>query len=118
MKTLKYDGGSVEVDQDGYLVDMGSWNESVATALANNVGMKKLTEDHLEVVRFLRNYYIRFDSFPVLRMVCTNLDKPASCLTRPFQMDPLKAWKIAGLPQPGDEVISYLAGPPHIENAA
>ena len=118
MQTLEYMGGSVELDQDGYLVDIDSWNETVAAALARNEGIRRLTAEHIDVVKFLRGYYIKYKSFPLLRMVCTNLDKPASCMTKPFNMDPLKAWKIAGLPQPGEEALSYLAGPPHIGKAA
>ena len=118
MQTLKYKGGSVDLDDDGYLVNIGSWNETIAAALAKNEGIKRLTAEHVEVVKFLRNYYMKFNSFPLLRMVCTNLDRPADCMTKPFNMDPLKAWKIAGLPQPGEEALSYLAGPLHIGKAA
>jgi dissimilatory sulfite reductase related protein len=115
MPVLKFDGGNVEVDKNGYLKNVNAWNEAVAAALAKKEGIKKLTDDHLAVVRFLREYYIRFNSFPVLRMVCTNLHKPKSCMTKPFKMDPLKAWKIAGLPQPAEEAVSYLMGPAHPE---
>jgi len=118
MQTLKYKGGSVELDDDGYLANIDSWNEAVAAALAKNEGINRLTAENIEVVKFLRNYYMKFESFPLLRMVCTNLHRPADCMTKPFDMDPLKAWKIAGLQQPGEEALSYLAGPPHIEKAA
>ncbi|MGA2192691.1 MAG: TusE/DsrC/DsvC family sulfur relay protein [Nitrospirota bacterium] len=115
MPVLKYVGGIVQLDRNGYLKNTGAWSESIAVAIAKKEGIKKLNEDQMEVIKFLRNYYIRFSSFPLLRMVCTNLDKPASCMTQPFKMDPLKAWKIAGLPQPGEEAIAYLQGPPHPE---
>lgn len=115
MPVLKFEGGSVEIDKNGYLKSINAWNESVAAAIAKKEGIKTLTDEHLEVVKFLRNYYIRFNSFPLLRMVCTNLHKPATCMSKPFKMDPLKAWKIAGLPEPGEEAIVYLQGPPHPE---
>ncbi len=118
MPILKYEGGSVELDKNGYLTNINAWNDSVAAAIASKEGIKKLTEDHLTVLRFLREYYIRFNSFPLLRMVCTNLHKPKTCMTKPFKMDPLKAWKIAGLPQPSEEELSYLAGPAHPQAAA
>jgi len=113
MPVLKYEGGTVEVDKNGYLVNINAWNGAVAEAIAMREGVKKFTADHLEVVKFLRNYYMKFDSFPLLTVVCSNINKPKTCMTKPFKMDPLKAWKIAGLPQPNDEALAYLTGPPH-----
>jgi len=115
MPNLKYEGGTVEIDKNGYLTNLNAWNEAVAAAIAGKEGIKKLTDEHLEVVRFLRGYYVKFNSFPLINMVCSNLHKPKKCMTEPFKMDPLKAWKIAGLPQPGEEAISYLAGPVHMQ---
>ncbi|HLB24814.1 MAG TPA: TusE/DsrC/DsvC family sulfur relay protein [Nitrospirota bacterium] len=115
MPELKYAGGTVSLDRNGYLKNINAWSESVAAAIAKKEGIKKLTEDHLEVIRFLRTYYIKFNSFPLIRMVCTNLHRPTDCMSKPFRMDPLKAWKIAGLPQPGEETVVYLSGPPHPE---
>jgi len=113
MPALKYDGGTVELDKNGYLKNINAWNEAVAAAIAKKQGVTKLTEDHIEVVKFLRTYFIKFNSFPFIRMVCTDLHKPKTCMTKPFKMDPLKAWKIAGLPQPTEEALSYLEGPLH-----
>jgi TusE/DsrC/DsvC family sulfur relay protein len=115
MPALKYEGGSVELDKNGYLKNMNAWNDAVAMAIAKREGIKKLTDEQLDVIKFLRSYYIRFNSFPLVRMVCTNLHKSKDCMTKPFKMDPLKAWKIAGLPQPVEEAVSYLLGPAHPE---
>ena len=115
MPSLKYEGGSVELDKNGYLASINAWNEAVAAAIAKREGISKLTEDRLEVIKFLRNYYIKFHSFPLLKMVCTNLHKPKTCASRPFKMDPMKAWKVAGLPNPGEEILVYLQGPLHPE---
>lgn len=115
MPSIKYEGGSVELDKNGYLKNINAWNESVAEAIAAKQGLKTLSDDQMEVIKFLRGYYIKYNAFPFIQMVCTNLHKPKSCMTKPFKMDPLKAWKIAGLPQPGEEAISYLQGPPHPE---
>ena len=115
MPSIKFEGGTVEVDDNGYLKNIKSWNGAVALALAKKAGMRKLSDDQMDILKFLREYYEKFNAFPILRMVCSNLHKPKSCMTKPFGMDPLKAWKIAGLPQPNEEVIVYLQGPPHPE---
>ena len=115
MPALKYDGGTVDLDENGYLVNVNAWNEAVAGAIAAKLGVKKLTDDHMDVVKFLRDYYMKYNTFPLIQMVCTNLHKAKTCMTKPFKMDPLMAWKIAGLPQPVEEAIVYLQGPPHPE---
>jgi sulfur relay (sulfurtransferase) DsrC/TusE family protein len=55
-------------------------------------------------------YLANFDewnSFPILGSVCKNVHQPKDCVNEDF-LDPIKAWKIAGLPKPSEEVISYL----------
>ena len=67
MPSLKYEGGSVELDKNGYLTNINAWNEAVAEAIAKREGITKLTEDRLEVIRFLRSYYMKFQLFPAAR---------------------------------------------------
>lgn len=95
------------IDEQGYLVDADSWDEDVARAIAQNEGIDKLTDEKMDVIRFMRSYYHSYNSFPILNTVCKNVHQPKECVNEEF-IDPLKAWKIAGLPDPGDEVIAYL----------
>ncbi len=107
MTVIEYAGTSISLDEDGYLEDTSDWNESVACGLAKNLGINELTDEMMDVIRFLRAYYINSNSFPMLSFVCKNVHQPKDCVNEEF-IDPLKAWKIAGLPNPGDEVIAYL----------
>ena len=95
------------VDEEGYLVDVNSWDEDVAKAIASNEGIDTLTDEMMDVIRFMRSYYQNYQSFPILNTVCKNVHQPKECVNEEF-IDPLKAWKIAGLPDPGDEVVTYL----------
>lgn len=95
------------VDEEGYLVNMSSWDEDVAKAIASNEGIDSLTDEMMDVIRFMRGYYQNYNSFPILNTVCKNVHQPKECVNEEF-IDPLKAWKIAGLPDPGDEVVTYL----------
>jgi len=95
------------LDDEGYLVERETWDEDVARAIARNEGIDSLTDEMMDVIRFMRSYYNNYNSFPILNSVCKNVHQPRECVNEEF-MDPLKAWKIAGLPDPGDEVISYL----------
>jgi tRNA 2-thiouridine synthesizing protein E len=110
MPTIEYRGKKIEVDEEGYLVNHKDWNEDVACALAEREGVAQqfpLTTEQLEILRFLRHYYERFGSFPVVRAVCRNVKKPKDCQYEHFP-DPIKAWKIAGLPRPPTEVLAYI----------
>lgn len=107
MAVIEYQGTSVDVDDEGYLVDPESWNESVARALSENEGVGELNGDMMDVINFMRAYYRNYNAFPILNSVCKNVHQPDDCVNEEF-IDPLSAWKIAGLPNPGDEVIAYL----------
>lgn len=109
MVVLDYAGLKIEVDEEGFLNDAGTWNEKVACAIAEREGVEELTEDRMEIIRFLRQHYEKFNHFPILNMVCTNLKQERECMQHRF-IDPLKAWKIAGLPRPSPQVIGYLHG--------
>jgi len=95
------------VDADGYLLDFDEWNENVAAVLAEREGVGPLSEQQVEILRFIREHYRKFNFFPIVHSVCTNLDKPAGCLRELF-VNPLAAWKVAGLPKADETVINLL----------
>jgi len=107
LDTLEVRDKKIEVDEDGYLVHMAEWDESVARALAERIGMGKLGEDKIEILKFIRDYYRKYDFFPIPRAVCKNVSKPRDCIIEEFCV-PLIAWKLAGLPHPGEPIISLL----------
>jgi TusE/DsrC/DsvC family sulfur relay protein len=110
MPVLEYAGNRVEVDEEGYLVRFEDWSERIACALAEREGIASpcpLTEERMAIPRFMRDYFKKFDSFPMIQKVCKNVGQPRSCTYDQF-MDPLQAWKLAGLPKPTTEVFAYL----------
>lgn len=107
MAVIEYSNGMVEVDADGYIVNFDDWDEQVACALAEREGIEELTKDRIDILKFLRQYYQDYGSYPVFGAVCLNVNQPKECVTQKF-IDPVKAWKIAGIPNPGDEVETYL----------
>ena len=46
----------IAVDQEGYLLNRDDWSEAFAAALAKEEGLA-LTDEHWDVIRFLRKYY-------------------------------------------------------------
>ena len=103
MPVVECAGKKVELDKDGYLVNFDEWDEHVAAMLAAREKAGELTQDKLDILKFMRSYYREYNFFPILRQVCKNIGQPKDCVTEKF-MEPIEAWKIAGLPNPGDEI--------------
>lgn len=55
-RTVDVHGRAIATDSEGYLVDRGDWSEAFAIALAREEGLK-LTDEHWQVIRFLREYF-------------------------------------------------------------
>lgn len=98
MTEIEIEGKKVQLSADGFLMDIEAWNESVAHELAAREGIDNLTDDQMEIVKFMRTYYKKFNAFPILNYVCKNIHQPRNCVSEEF-INPEKAWKIAGLPQ-------------------
>ncbi len=107
MPLLEYAGIKVEVDDDGYLKNFDDWDDKVACALAEQEGVEELTGDIMDILKFTRQYFKNWGSYPVFGAVCLNVNQPKDCVTRKFH-DPVKTWKVAGIPNPGKEVETYL----------
>jgi tRNA 2-thiouridine synthesizing protein E len=100
----------IDVDSDGFLSSPGDWDEDVAEIIAKREGIPELTESKREIVEFLRGYYQKNHSFPILKYVCKKIHAPsAHCVTDEF-VDPMKAWKIAGLPKPPQVFFTSFDG--------
>ncbi len=101
MPTFEYAGKKIQVDEEGYLKNFEDWDETVACALAEREGIGKecpLVKEQIEILVFIREYYKKFDSVPVVRAVCTNVHQPKSCEYIQFP-DPITTCKIAGIPK-------------------
>jgi len=98
MTKLDYADKKIEVDDEGFLINLEDWDENVAQAIAKKEGLGELTTDKLEIISFMRSYYKKFNAFPILNYVCKNIHKPRECVSEEF-LNPEIAWKIAGLPK-------------------
>ena len=107
MPTLEYNGKKIRVDENGFLADQNDWNEEVALALASQEGFDSLSTEQMEIIRFMREYFVKYKVFPILNNICRIAHQPKQCVDNQFT-DPGKAWKIAGLPkQEGVHFISF-----------
>lgn len=98
---------SVRFDSNGYLVESDSWSAGLAEELARQAGIAGLTAKHWQVIGIVRDGYFSIGALPVMRLVC-----------RAAGLDPSRAhelfsscsilWRIAGLPNPGEEARAYM----------
>jgi len=101
VETLEYGSKKIQVDEEGYLINIDDWDETVACALAEREGISKqcpLKEEQIEILRFIRDYYKKFGSVPVVRAVCTKVHQPGRCEYIQFP-DPITACRLAGIPK-------------------
>jgi dissimilatory sulfite reductase related protein len=99
MSTLEIPGKSVELDEAGYLTDPDQWSEEVARALAEREGIE-LGEQHMKVIRAIRDYYREHQVPPILTLVSKLCDVSYQELHDLFHKQPGKrAAKLAGLPK-------------------
>ena len=104
---IEINGKSYETDEEGYLVDLNEWNEDVAKILAEQENVN-MSDQHWEVVNFLREYYNEFQIAPAVRVLTKAIGKKlgpekgsSKYLYELFPYGPAKqACKIAGLPKP------------------
>jgi len=101
MPTAEYAGHAVELDADGHLASLADWDEEVATALAAQVGIEALTEDHWKVIHFMRKVFQEDGDAPSIRRLTKESGVDTKTLYKLFPKGPAKkAAQIAGLPKP------------------
>lgn len=85
------------IDARGFLVDAGEWDESFATMRAEELGTA-LTEQHWQVIRFLRSAYATNGRVPTVFEACRDCNLDDGDLERLFPTGYQRgAVKIAGL---------------------
>jgi tRNA 2-thiouridine synthesizing protein E len=104
---IEVNGKTYEVDEEGYLADLNTWDPEVAEVMAREDDCE-LTENHWEVINFLREYYEEYQIAPAVRVLTKAIGKKlgkekgnSKYLYELFPYGPAKqACKYAGLPKP------------------
>ena len=103
----QWNGQEIAADEEGYLTDLSQWNPELALLIAEDEKVA-MTDEHWEVVNFLREYYDEYQIAPAIRVLTKALKKKLGeekssnkYLYDLFPYGPAKqACKIAGLPKP------------------
>lgn len=94
-------GKTVQVDNEGFLVNPDDWTEDMAPELAKEIGIEELTDKHWEVIRFMRKDFAEKGQIPSIRRIKNAGGIPTKDLYALFPEGPAKkAAYIAGLGKP------------------
>ena len=69
MASKTYAGKTVEVDDEGFLVNSEDWTEEMAPELAKEVGINELNDTHWKVIRFMREDFKAKGQIPTIRRI-------------------------------------------------
>ncbi|MBL6958718.1 MAG: TusE/DsrC/DsvC family sulfur relay protein [Rhodospirillales bacterium] len=105
--SYEVNGKTIEHDEEGYITNINEWELDLARAIAVDEGID-MTDEHWEVVNFLREYYSEYQIAPAVRVLVKAIKKKLGAdkgsnkyLYELFPYGPAKqACKIAGLPKP------------------
>lgn len=104
---LELNGKMIATDDNGYLKNWQDWSPELIEIIARNESIV-LTEAHLEVIYFVRDFYLEYKTSPAIRALVKAMEKKLGAeksnsryLYRLFPEGPAKqATKLAGLPKP------------------
>ena len=71
---IEVSGKVLDRDEEGYLASLSDWSPEVAEFMAG-LDECDLTENHWEVINFLRDYYEEFQLAPAVRVLIKNAKK-------------------------------------------
>jgi len=101
MATRMIAGIEVQVNDEGFMTDLGEWNKDIATELAKEEGIEALTENHWKVIDFCRQSATESGSAPTLRQITTGTGISTKELFSLYPKGPAKkVARISGLGKP------------------
>jgi dissimilatory sulfite reductase related protein len=91
----------VELSDDGFFVDPSQWTEDMVPIMAPEAGIDQLTDQHWQVIRFMRDEYFAKGTGPTVRVLGKTSGVSVKELYQLFPKGPAKtAARLAGIPKP------------------
>ena len=102
MATKTFNGKTVEVNEEGFLVNAADWSKEFAEAVAREEALEQLTDTHWKVIEFSRqSASTTGGASPTLRTITDGAGVTTKELFSLFPKGPAKkVAKIAGLRKP------------------
>ena len=101
MPTATFATVTVDVNDEGFFTKPEQWTEEMAPEIAAQEGIDHLTEEHWQVIKFMRSEYFDHGTGPTVRVLGKSSGVSVKELYQLFPKGPAKmAAKIAGIPKP------------------
>ena len=101
MPVKTYAGTEVTVNDEGFFTDPQQWREEMAPQIAAECGIETLSEQHWQVIKFMRHEYQEKGTGPTVRVLGKTSGVSIKELYQLFPKGPAKiAAKVAGIPKP------------------
>jgi dissimilatory sulfite reductase related protein len=101
MTTTTYAGVTVELNDEGFFVDPTQWTREMAVEMARADGIDTLTDQHWQVLDFMRQEYFAKGTGPTVRLLGKASGVSVKDLYQLFPTGPAKtAARLAGIPKP------------------
>lgn len=97
-----------EFDAEGFMLNPDQWSETWANNQAQAAGLGMLQPEQLELLQNLRAEFAKTQAVFAYSHVCHISGEDPNCMQELFP-SPLDAWKLAGLPNPGEEAKAYMS---------
>jgi tRNA 2-thiouridine synthesizing protein E len=90
-------------DEEGFVEDPGLWSESLAVNMAREQFQIVISELHMNVIRFVREYYVKWEAIPMIKTIRDHFSLSVGQLNGMFKRSESSArgviCKLAGLPK-------------------
>jgi len=101
MSTAVMMNQTIEVDAEGFLQKPEQWSPELGIEMAREVGIDPLTDKHWQVIRFMRDRYLKTGTAPTIRTLGRESGVTTKELYQLFPKGPAKlAARIGGIPKP------------------
>ena len=101
MPTVEFKGHVFDVDEDGFLQSLDSWNTDWVQYVKESEGIQELTDEHWKVINMLQDYYKKNGIAPMVRILSKVTGFKLKYIYELFPSGPGKgACKMAGLAKP------------------
>jgi TusE/DsrC/DsvC family sulfur relay protein len=97
-----------EFDSEGFLRNPQQWTERLAAQIALHDGLAELTQSHWGVIHSLREHFDKFGSAPPAFRHVRHMNHLGRHGVEDLFHSQREAWRIAGLPDPGEEARAYM----------
>lgn len=95
-------------DAEGFFLKPDIWTVGIAEGIAQADGLEPLNSNQLALLHTLRREFEKSGSIPAFSHICHLSGQNPDCLQHLFP-SPLIAWRVAGLPNPGEEAKAYMS---------